>query len=398
MTAADVAPLRVLVLDQGAGLWGAQRHILRLRPLLEARGITLTLGCPDTLQQYGEWERLGLPVVPLDLPIDRAIRAGGRFSATRLLHELHRTTRAQAVVRAAVDAGAFDMVLANSHWTHVDSALARTLGAPPTLGLLHEETAGGVASWMRGKAVEHMDAAVAVSKTVADRLPAKARAHTVVIPNAVDTSVYRPGPAPAQRAELRARLGLPISGTLIFAATRIDPAKRIEDLITMAAGLHDATLLIAGTTSCSNSYEAEMTVRADGTHGRVRLLGARNDVAQILQAVDVSVHAGTVEGMSLGLLEAQAAGLPVVAYDAAGVREVVVDEVTGSIVAPYDVDRLGRSVQRLVNDGRLRARWGQAARRRAVAQFDIQRQADAIARIIRDHAHALDDAERRTAS
>jgi glycosyltransferase involved in cell wall biosynthesis len=105
-------------------------------------------------------------------------------------------------------------------------------------------------------------------------------------------------------------------------------------------------------------------------------------VVDLLRACDVCLHAGVVEGMPLGLLEAQACGVPVVAYAAAGVPEAVIDGATALLAPPGDVDALTGALRRLTLDGSMRCRFASAARANAVAEHGIERQADRIAEVI----------------
>ena len=86
--------------------------------------------------------------------------------------------------------------------------------------------------------------------------------------------------------------------------------------------------------------------------------------------------------MPLGLIEAQSSGVPVVAYDAAGVSESVRHQTTGFVVAPGDVEHLIQWTRVLSENNPLRESMGRTARQHAVASHRIERQADANARVI----------------
>jgi glycosyltransferase involved in cell wall biosynthesis len=115
----------------------------------------------------------------------------------------------------------------------------------------------------------------------------------------------------------------------------------------------------------------------------VQFCGNRDDMAALFGASDVVVHTGTVEGMPLTLIEAQACGTPVIAYDVAGVGEAVRDGVTGFLAPPCDVPRLGDALRRLA-DPALRTKMGAAAREHALAHHQIETQAERNVAILRE--------------
>lgn len=105
----------------------------------------------------------------------------------------------------------------------------------------------------------------------------------------------------------------------------------------------------------------------------VELLGERDDVPELLAHADVFVLSSLSEGMPISVLEAMAAGLPVVATAVGGVPEVVVDGETGLLVPVDDAQALAAALARLLADRALRLQMGAAGRRRAELRFDLPR-------------------------
>jgi glycosyltransferase involved in cell wall biosynthesis len=108
-----------------------------------------------------------------------------------------------------------------------------------------------------------------------------------------------------------------------------------------------------------------------GIQGRVRFLGQRMDVDQLLAAAQVSILATNWEGFPLSILEAMRAGLPVIATSVAGIGEAVTDGETGYLVPRGDVDLLRNRIERLLTDAGLRVRLGRGGRVRYERHFTL---------------------------
>jgi glycosyltransferase involved in cell wall biosynthesis len=105
----------------------------------------------------------------------------------------------------------------------------------------------------------------------------------------------------------------------------------------------------------------------------VVLAGFRPDVLSVHKAFDIFVMSSVTEGLGTSLIDAMAAGKPVVATTAGGIPEVVVDGETGFLVAPRDHEAMADAIVRLLKDEGLRKRMGRAARARAESLFSADR-------------------------
>jgi glycosyltransferase involved in cell wall biosynthesis len=114
-------------------------------------------------------------------------------------------------------------------------------------------------------------------------------------------------------------------------------------------------------------------VAARGLSDRVELLGAQGTVAELLARSGVFVLSSRSEGFPVSILEAMAAGLPVVATDVGGIAEAVVDGETGILVPAADPQALAGALEQLVADVELRRRLGAGGRARALRLFDTPR-------------------------
>lgn len=139
-------------------------------------------------------------------------------------------------------------------------------------------------------------------------------------------------------------------GTLLIMVARFEPQKDHQTLIRAVANLDGVQLLLVG--DGSQRYRAEQLVEQLGLRNRVHFLGERQDIPELLKSVDVYVHSVWWEGFGLAVLEAMASGLPVVASDVAGLRNVIGD--AGLLACTGDVDSLGAQLQAILSSKNLR--------------------------------------------
>jgi glycosyltransferase involved in cell wall biosynthesis len=140
-------------------------------------------------------------------------------------------------------------------------------------------------------------------------------------------------------------------------------------------------LLIAGDGPERSHLEA--LSRQLGQADRVRFLGTVQDVPALLATVHMAVHASRSEGLSNAVLEAMAAGLPVIATAVDGTPEVVEDGHSGILVPPGESDALHRAIKRLLRDPGLRARLGGTARLYVRDRCSVERVTDAYEGVLR---------------
>ena len=114
-------------------------------------------------------------------------------------------------------------------------------------------------------------------------------------------------------------------------------------------------------------------IESAGLRDRVELLGERDDVRDVLSHADLFVLSSRSEAMPMSILEAMAAGLPVVASNVGGVPEVVVDDQTGLLVPPGNAAALASAIERLLGDRELRIEFGARGLERARTTFSLDR-------------------------
>jgi len=147
------------------------------------------------------------------------------------------------------------------------------------------------------------------------------------------------------------------------------------------AGAENTCLALVG--SGSQYEQVRREIEDAGLGGRVWLPGERDDVPEILRALDLFVLPSLAEGISNTVLEALASGVPVVATRVGGNPELVVDGECGALVPPGDSGSLAEAVSGCLRDPERLAGLGAAARERAVGRFSIDAMVDAYLGVYR---------------
>lgn len=218
---------------------------------------------------------------------------------------------------------------------------------------------------------------VVVSEAVRDSLlaelglPRAAGDRIEVVTNGVE--IPEP-PGPEGRRRARARLGVAEDTPLVLAAGRLSEQKNFADLVRVGARLAAAEvphrLVIAGEGELGP--ELARQVAELGLDGTIDLPGVVPGLDRLCAGADLFAMTSRWEGLPLVLLEAMAAGLPVVAYDIPGVREVVVPEETGILVPLGDAEALAAAMAGLLAAPERRRRMGARARARVAAEFSFE--------------------------
>ena len=210
------------------------------------------------------------------------------------------------------------------------------------------------------------DALIAVSPEVRDDLVALGVAPAekiTVIRLGLDLD-QRLATAPGAAEELRREIGVPEGRFLVSWLGRMTEIKRVDDLLRAFVSLRDAggdaDLLLVGDGPLRSNLEG---LAVDlGIQDHCHFIGFRSDVGAIYAASDAIALTSANEGTPVSVIEAQAAGKPVVSTDVGGVRDIVTDGVSGFVVPPGDVDALADRLRALADDPALRVRLGEAGR------------------------------------
>lgn len=196
-----------------------------------------------------------------------------------------------------------------------------------------------------------------------------------LIPNGVDTEVFKPATDEAERLSIRRRLGMRENAIVALQVCRMDRAKNLPGLLDAWASLPtpfkaDKKLAIVGDGPLTQRIRARVT--DSGLQGSVMLPGARKDVVDWYKAADFYILSSFYEGLSNSLLEAMSSGLPILMTDVSG-RELVSTDPAAGIVTPVDdAPTLRSGILALAQDVALRQSCGANARSRIVQGFSIQ--------------------------
>jgi alpha-maltose-1-phosphate synthase len=257
-----------------------------------------------------------------------------------------------------------------------------------------EQLGGGyrVSSWVEQTAVTAADAVIAVSSGMRDDVlrvyPMLDPSRVHVVRNGIDTDVWYPDepPRPGQGESVLAELGVdPARPTVAFVG-RITRQKGVSHLLAAAHQFSsDVQLVLCAGAPDTPEIAAEVSAAVAELAGKrsgifwVREMLPIGKVREILSAATVFVCPSVYEPLGIVNLEAMACGTAVVASDVGGIPEVVADGITGSLVH-YDADdaagyqaRLAEAVNALIADPETAGRYGQAGRRRCIAEFSWAR-------------------------
>jgi glycosyltransferase involved in cell wall biosynthesis len=188
------------------------------------------------------------------------------------------------------------------------------------------------------------------------------------------------------RQALLDELGLPADARIVGAVGRLWLQKRIKDLIWAADLLKviraDVHLLIIGDgPQRDRLLRFRHQVRIED---KVHFLGARHDVPQLMPHFNALWLASEYEGLPNVIMEAMSCGVPVVATDISGNRDLVVHEETGYLVPVGDRAAIARYTNKLLNDRELATRMGEAGRRRVLAEFSVEKMIERHAELYRE--------------
>jgi len=371
LSAGERRPARVLHVIEDLGFGGAEKLLVTLLPELSARGFLCEVA------SLGPRDDMAAP-----------LRAAGLRVHQARLASLKHAPRALVWLAGVMRAGAYDLVHTHLTLANVYGRLAaRAAGVAATTTFHNTDYEPEVmadtavrpwklapyrlAEWLtavRGRPV------VAVSEFVAASVHRRlgyARAAIEVIYNGVAPSLWEEV-SDADRAAARRTLGLPPETQVVIQVGRLTAQKGQMHTVEAARRLRDRRRMrwiLVGEGPLRPELEAAIA-RAD-LGASVSLAGGRADVRTFLAAADLFVFPSRHEGLGIAVLEAMAAGLPVVAYGAGPLPEIVTGGETGTLVPPGDIEGLAGAVEALLADPPRARAMGRRGREEVIRRFSI---------------------------
>jgi len=344
--------MRIIHVDSAATWRGGQNQVLLTAQGMSRAGHAVAVACQagGVLEQRAQ--EAGLDRVPLPFSGDLSPRA---VLGLIRLFERHAPDVVQAHDPHAVSA----------------AALAALIRRPPRLVATRRvdfPLRHGLSRWK----YRRCDRVVAVSRAIArvlerDGLPAE---RLRLVYEGVPARVPQPGGAEALRA-LGVPAGAAVVGNVAALTDHKDHATLVDAAALVLKRVEDVRFVVLGEGELRSAIERRVRERA--LEGRFILGGFRRDLDTLLPAFDVFCLSSHMEGLGTSLLDAMMFGLPIVATEAGGIPEAVLDGVSGRVVPPRRPDLLAEALLAVLRDTVARSALAEGARRRFDELFRVER-------------------------
>lgn len=397
-------PIRVLRVIARLNVGGPALHVSYLSRELDRIGYETTLVAGRIGSDEGSMEYVAdeLGVAPRYVPeLQREISPIADTVAARRVLEIIREVRPDVLHTHTAKAGAVGRLAALMAGSARPAAVVHTFHGHVLRGYFNPVKTEAFRQLERGLA-RTTDALVAVSPEVREDLVALGVApaeRIVVIRLGLDFEA-RLATSPGARERVRRELGIASDAFVVAWLGRMTEIKRADVLLRAFAALRrrlgNAELLVVGDGPLCG--ELEGLAGSLGIREHAHFTGFRSDVGDVYAAADAVALTSANEGTPVSVIEAQAAGLPVVSTDVGGVRDVIVEGASGFVVAPGDVDAVAERLARLGDDAALCERLGAAGRDRAVSRYGVPRLVADVDRLYRELLRQAEPRTRRVVS
>jgi len=387
--------VKVLYFDHTAKLGGGERSLLGLLENLNTSRYDPLLVTPVNGPLVDAAARIGVKWKYLDVNgelLRRRRRSIGTFSG-KFITDVTTTAAAAIRLHTLITEEEVDIVHSNSQKAHFIAALAASWSGTPLVwharDIFSDRRISAMADVVAGAFSETV---IAISEAVAEQFRI-ARPRVRVVYNGIDVTGFARRVDAADAAAVREKLGAPPGAGLIVNVGQLSRWKGQDVFLRVAGALakerQDLRFAVVGDPMFGeNGYGAFLRkLAADlGVSSRVTFAGAVEDVSEVFAAADIMLHT-PVEPEPFGrvIVEAMAAGVPVVAARCGGIPEIVNDGVDGVLFPPRDVGAAAAAVRKLVDDSRRTEELAEAGRRRA-KDFDIYRTVGTVEEIYEEFA------------
>ncbi len=365
--------IRILEMIDDATIGGGQIHVLLLAEYLDRNLFDVEVACEGKGYLVDELRKKSVPVVPLRM--GNTLRPGALRETVAVLRR-----------------GNYDILHTHGgtsgFWGRIASLYSRTprvrIHTYHGIHYVHRKGAAArlfcAAERMLVRATDRIITVCPSDTEKAFRLKLATPAKTTVVYNGIEIKRYS---GSGGRSEFRQQLNVS-SDTFIFGTVgRLNVQKGHTYLIKAFAQLHrdhpSSELWIVGSGELHDELQSlacECEIEKS-----IRFLGDRNDIPEILAALDAFVLSSSWEGMPLALLEAMASGKPVVATGVDGITDLIVHGQNGILVPAREINRLTESMVQIFKDKSLRDRLAENARQTVTDRYSAQTTASMIGQI-----------------
>ena len=285
----------------------------------------------------------------------------------------------------------------------IDGAIAALLTRRPHIWHLHEainnnpDLRAYIPSWIVQYLVGRLSNTIIVNSAfLAREFHAAGQLKPLkVIHNGVNISEFLPLPVSAELVSVRKELGLSADILIILAVGTANPRKGYDFLIKVAENVlskqSGVCFLVAGSELEHYSTYLHDLVVDLGLEQTFRFLGPRQDIPRLMKACDIFVHCARQETFGRVLIEAMAAGKPVISTCCGGPEEIVSDGETGYLVPIDSLEVIAERVDALLRSVQLRNDFGTAGQRRVFNYFSVESYASSIQKIILNISNCRND-------
>lgn len=348
--------MKILHVEAGKHYYGGARQVAYIIEGLAQRGVENILACPvgaDIASAVGDTAQVHQLAMGGDADIGMAWRLAQLIRAAQpdIVH-LH--SRRGADIWGGIAA----------RWTGTPCVLSRRVDNPES-------------RWQVALKYRLYDHVITISEGIRHVLLDEGLVpqRVTCVRSAVDAAPYL---VPVDRNAFLHEFSLPQTAVVIGMVAQLIPRKGhrylIEAVDALRSAFPDLRVLLFGKGPLQ--VELEQEIAQKGLADIVRFAGFRNDLPQWLGGLDILAHPADMEGLGVSLLQASAAAVPIVTSRAGGLPEAVAENVSGLLIPPGDVPALTAALRRLLDDGGLRRKMGEAGRARILTEFSIDAMVD----------------------